>query len=111
MNRVYKSVASGNNWTAISQELGGNLNQLKIANSNNLVIYASRGGLLFKTEDGGATDWLQLPSPGGSINSIAIHPTNPEKIALATTSNSKVFVSEDGGLSWLNYKFNLQIMK
>ncbi len=107
LNRVYKSVASGNNWTAISQELGGNLNQLKIANSNNLVIYTSRGGLLFKTEDGGATDWLQLPSPGGSINSIAIHPTNPEKIAVATTSNSKVFVSEDGGLSWLNYKFNL----
>ena len=107
LNHVYKSVASGNNWTAISQELGGNLNQLKIANSNNLVIYASRGGLLFKTEDGGATDWLQLPSPGGSINSIAIHPTNPEKIAVATTSNSKVFVSEDGGLSWLNYKFNL----
>ncbi len=107
LNHVYKSVASGNNWTAISQELGGNLNQLKIANSNNLFIYASRGGLLFKTEDGGATDWLQLPSPGGSINSIAIHPTNPEKIAVATTSNSKVFVSEDGGLSWLNYKFNL----
>ena len=107
LNHVYKSVASGNNWTVISQELGGNLNQLKIANSNNLVIYASRGGLLFKTEDGGATDWLQLPSPGGSINSIAIHPTNPEKIAVATTSNSKVFVSEDGGLSWLNYKFNL----
>ena len=107
LNHVYKSVASGNNWTAISQELGGNLNQLKIANSNNLVIYTSRGGLLFKTVDGGATDWLQLPSPGGSINSIAIHPTNPEKIAVATTSNSKVFVSEDGGLSWLNYKFNL----
>ena len=107
LNHVYKSVASGNNWTVISQELGGNLNQLKIANSNNLVIYTSRGGLLFKTEDGGATDWLQLPSPGGSINSIAIHPTNPEKIAVATTSNSKVFVSEDGGLSWLNYKFNL----
>ena len=107
LNRVYKSVASGNNWTAISQELGGNLDQLKIANSNNLVIYTSRGGLLFKTVDGGATDWFQLPSPGGSINSIAIHPTNPEKIAVATTSNSKVFVSEDGGLSWLNYKFNL----
>ncbi|MDG1328416.1 MAG: T9SS type A sorting domain-containing protein [Flavobacteriaceae bacterium] len=107
LNHVYKSVASGNNWTAISQELGGNLDQLKIANSNNLVIYTSRGGLLFKTVDGGATDWFQLPSPGGSINSIAIHPTNPEKIAVATTSNSKVFVSEDGGLSWLNYKFNL----
>ena len=51
LNHVYKSVASGNNWTAISQELGGNLNQLKIANSNNLVIYTSRGGLLFKTVD------------------------------------------------------------
>ena len=107
LNQVYKSVASGNNWLAISQEFSGNLNQLKIANSNNLVIYASRGPLLFKTMDGGATDWSPLTNPGGSINSIAIHPTNPEKIAVATTSNSKVFVSEDGGLSWLSYKFNL----
>jgi len=104
---VRKSTNGGNTWNPISQNFGGNLNELKIANTNNQIIYASRGGLIYKTEDGGATDWLQLTSPGGVINSIAIHPTNPEKVALATSSSNKVFVTLDGGDTWVNYKFNL----
>ncbi len=105
--RVYKSTNLGASWTVISQNFGGNLNNLKIAPSNNQVMYASRSGLLYKTEDGGATNWIQMTSPGGIINSIAVFPTNPNKIAVATTSSNKVFVSEDGGQTWQNYKLNL----
>ncbi len=104
---VYKSINNGGAWTAISQSFNANLDHLKIAPSNNQVIYASRSGLIYKTEDGGATDWIQLPSPGGIINSVAIHPSNPNKIAVATNSSNKVFVSEDGGTTWIDYKFNL----
>ncbi len=104
---VYKSINNGGAWTAISQSFNANLDHLKIAPSNNQVIYASRSGLIYKTEDGGATDWIQLPSPGGIINSVAIHPSDPNKIAVATNSSNKVFVSEDGGITWINYKFNL----
>ncbi len=107
LNFVYKSETSGGNWTPISQNFGTNLDQLKIANSDNQIMYASRASLIFKTVDGGATNWEQLQSPGGVINSIAIHPTNPDMIALATTSSSKVFVSIDGGTTWIDYKFNL----
>ncbi len=105
--KVHKSFNRGSNWTDISQDFGGNLNNLKIAPSNNLVMYASRGSFLYKTEDGGATDWAQITSPAGAINSIAIHPSNPDKIAVALSGSAKVNVSEDGGQTWQSYLFNL----
>lgn len=104
---VHKSTNKGINWTTISQNFGQNLDEMKIAPSNNQIMYASRGGILFKTEDGGATDWIQTVNAGGSINSIAIHPTNPQKIAVTTTSAQKVRVSENGGQTWESYLFNL----
>lgn len=101
-NRVYKSANSGGSWTAISQNFGNNLDNLKIAPSDSNIMYASEGGALYRTTDGGATNWTQTANPGGAINSIAIHPTNPNKIAVATTSAAKVRVSEDGGQTWIN---------
>ncbi|MCG2419682.1 T9SS type A sorting domain-containing protein [Aequorivita sp. F47161] len=106
-NVVYKSSNFGNSWTSVSQNLGANLNNLKIAASNNQVMYASRAAFMFKTTDGGATDWSQITSPGGAINAIAIHPTNPDKIAVAVTSANRVMVSDDGGNTWTSYKKNL----
>ncbi|NQY07250.1 MAG: T9SS type A sorting domain-containing protein, partial [Flavobacteriaceae bacterium] len=104
---VYRSNNSGGSWTAISQNFGGNLNELKIASSNNQVMYASRGSNLFKTTDGGATNWSTLSGFAGNINSIAIHPTDPDKVAIATTGAQKVYVSTDGGANWNSYLYNL----
>lgn len=98
-NQVFKSTNSGGSWTAISQVFGGNLDHLKIAPSDNNVMYASRGAQLFKTSTGGGT-WQQLSGFGGVVNSIAVHPTNPDLIALATTSSLKVYISDDGGQTW-----------
>lgn len=106
-NRVYKSTNNGGTWTSISQNFGGNLDNLKIANSNNQVMYASRGSAIFKTEDGGNTSWEQKAYPVGWINSIAIHPSNPNKIAVAVTSGKRVAISNDGGETWINYRKNL----
>ena len=105
--RVVKSINGGINWTTISQDLGANLDNLKIAASNSLVMYASRGPLMYRTTDGGATDWSQITTPGGRINSIAIHPGKPNKIAVATGNNNRVYVSEDSGATWESYKKNL----
>jgi photosystem II stability/assembly factor-like uncharacterized protein len=106
-DRVYKSSNFGGSWAPISQAVGGLLSNIKIAPSNNQVMYFSRATQLYRTDDSGATDWVRMETPGGLINSIAIHPTKPNKIAVATTSDDKVFVSEDGGATWTNYKFNL----
>lgn len=105
--RVYKSTNGGGSWTSISQDFGNNLDNLKIAPSNNQIMFASRSFQLYKTEDGGATDWVRTNTPGGTINSIAIHPTNPDKIAVALVASNLVKVSEDGGDTWINYKKNL----
>ena len=106
-NIVYESSNKGISWTAISQSFGGSLDHLKIAPSNPQVMYAANGTALYKTTDGGNTSWDSMTSPGGLINSIAIHPTDPNRVAVATTSTNKVFVSDDGGVTWNNYLFNL----
>ena len=107
-NRVYKSTNSGATWTPISQSFGQNLDNLKIASSNNQIMYTSRSSFLFRTEDGGATDWVQTANPGGSrINDIAIHPTDPNRVAVAVGGGNKVMVTNDGGTTWENYSKNL----
>ena len=106
-SQVFKSTDGGSNWSPISQDFGANLNHLKIAQSNNQIMYAALGGLFFRTIDGGSTSWQQLTTFPGSINSIAIHPTNPNKIAVATTSSSKVYTSNDGGNTWVNALYDL----
>jgi photosystem II stability/assembly factor-like uncharacterized protein len=106
-NVVHKSINSGSSWTAISQAFSGDLDELKIAPSDNLIIYAANQGTIYRTLDAGLTNWETMTSPGGIINYISVHPSNPNKIAVATTSSNKVFVSEDGGATWINYKKNL----
>lgn len=105
--RVHKSTNNGGSWTTISQDFGGNLDNLKIAPSNNQIMYASRRSYLYKTEDGGSTNWKQSQLLGGWINFIAVHPTNPYKIAVASTGTDRVMISEDGGDSWVSYRKNL----
>lgn len=104
--QVFKSLNKGGNWTPISQDFGGDLSQMKIAPSDNQIIYASRGAQLYRTMDGGATDWQTMTPPGG-VNSIAIHPTDPMRIAVAVTGSLKVRVSDDGGQTWNSLTLNL----
>lgn len=105
-NRVWKSTNNGGSWTAISQVFGGNLDNLKIAPTDNNVMYTSRLNQMFKTTTGGGT-WQQLSGFAGAINSIAVHPTDPNKVAIATNSAQKVYISNDGGETWESYLKNL----
>ncbi|MBK7428316.1 MAG: T9SS type A sorting domain-containing protein [Saprospiraceae bacterium] len=105
-NQVLKSEDQGSSWVPISPDFGVNLDHLKIAPANNKIMYAAHGNVLEKTTDGGET-WESIPGIQGLINSIAVHPSYPEKIAIATTSANKVFISQNGGISWQNYKKNL----
>jgi photosystem II stability/assembly factor-like uncharacterized protein len=106
-NILYKSTDKGLTWTPSSQDFGGDLDHLKISQSNPQTMYAADGATMYKTTDGGATNWTTVTAPGGSINSIAVHPTNPNKVAVASTTGNKVYVSNDGGTTWINYKKNL----
>lgn len=107
-DQVYKSTNSGNTWTAVSQNFGGNLDHLKVAPSNSNYMYAARNGILYRNSFVGiVANWSQLSGLTGSINSIAIHPTNPNKVAVATTGAQKVYVSSNGGVTWTSYLYDL----
>nr|WP_321222943.1 T9SS type A sorting domain-containing protein [uncultured Psychroserpens sp.] len=108
-DEVYKSTNGGNTWTSVSQNFGGNLNHLKIAPSSSNYQFAARGSNLYRNTFVGTVDNWTLLSGGfsGSVNSIAIHPTNPNRVAIATTGNQRVYVSTNGGGSWTSYKLNL----
>lgn len=103
---VYKMTEKGNRFESISQTFNFQLDHLKVAKNDNKTLYASAGSELYRTTDGGASAWSVLTVPG-AINAIAIHPDNPKKIAIATTSLEKVLVSENGGNTWESYGFNL----
>ncbi|NNM22061.1 MAG: T9SS type A sorting domain-containing protein [Flavobacteriaceae bacterium] len=105
-NSIYKSEDKGVTWSAISQNLSGNQDEMKIAPSNNAIIYTSRSAILHKTIDGGTTSWVQMTTPG-AINSMAVHPTDPNRIAVAVNNGALVQVSEDGGETWQNMRLNL----
>ncbi|MDA9056484.1 T9SS type A sorting domain-containing protein [Flavobacteriaceae bacterium] len=98
---IYKSLDGGDTWTSISQDFGSTTNHLKIAPSDSNTMYAAFGSNLYKTTNGGSVgDWAQLTGFSGGINSIAIHPTDSNKLAIATNSSEKVYISSDGGQNW-----------
>lgn len=107
-NRVYKSTNNGQSWTAISQEITRNIDHIKVAPSNNDVMYFSDNFRIYRTLDGGATAWEQMSNFGGNVNSISVHPTDPMKLVVASSLQSgKIVRSNDGGETWINITENL----
>ncbi|MCA0153803.1 VPS10 domain-containing protein [Winogradskyella vincentii] len=107
-DQVYKSVDGGSNWTSISQNFGDDIDELKIAPSDNNKMYLAIDGALWYTTNGGliwSPSGLNLSS--GRINSIAVHPSDPDKIAAATTNSNKVYISTNGGLTFTPIPWDL----
>lgn len=103
--QVYKSKDKGNTWTSIGNFSTNNLNILKVAPSNNQVIYAARSnGNIWRTTNGG-TAWTQMASPGNNLAFIAIHPNNANTLWAVRqnySSGAKVYKSVNGGSTWVN---------
>jgi photosystem II stability/assembly factor-like uncharacterized protein len=107
-DEIYKSTNGGTSWVSVSQDFGPNIDHLKIAPSSSNYQYAARGSNLYRNSFVGIIDnWSALNGFSGSINSIAIHPTNPNKVAIATTGAQRVYLSSNGGNTWEPYKLNL----
>ena len=111
---IWKTTDAGATWKNTTADLP-NLATTTLAQSASspAIVYAGtgegylnvggiRGDGLFKSTDHGET-WQAVSSTSGNggfsyVNSISIHPQNPNNLIVAT--NSGIFVSHDGGLSW-----------
>ncbi|BAO76732.1 T9SS type A sorting domain-containing protein [Winogradskyella sp. PG-2] len=106
-DEVYKSLDGGASWNSISPNFIFNIDALKIAPSDNDYLYVAIGGAFWGSINGGTT-WTEATSyPGGGINSIAVHPTNPAKVAVTSSFGDKVYITNDSGATWIPYGFDL----
>jgi len=105
-NQIFKSENGGLSWDSYSPTYPFNLDHIEIAPSNPSFVYAAYGNTMIKTTINGI-GWSTVTSSLGFINSIAVHPHDQNKLAVATNANSKVFISEDGGANWESLQLNL----
>jgi len=110
-DEVKKTTNGMGSWTTISNLPGGDIKAMAISESDPGYIYVSKDEDLYRTKDGGATwDDLTGSYPYLYITYIAVHPSDPEKVAITFsgyTNGEKVYLSEDAGDSWTNISHNL----
>jgi photosystem II stability/assembly factor-like uncharacterized protein len=105
-SHVWKTTNRGVSWSIISN-IALPLSILAIAPSDPNVLYAGSGSILYRTTDGGETNWtlISRPTGAGSTTSIAVHPADPYRIWMSSSgylAGQKVFESTDGGMVWTN---------
>ncbi|WP_299604457.1 discoidin domain-containing protein [uncultured Aquimarina sp.] len=109
---LYRSNNGGSNgsWRNITSSInvGGNLDEMAIAASNNNYIYIAQEGRVWRTKNGqsNSPNWTEVSNFSGNVNFITVDPNNPERVALAATG-SRVYVSTNAGSSWTNIRGNL----
>ncbi len=102
---VYKSVDGGASWAPLAGGLEDRpYSSIVVAPDSPETVYATSthvaSSRLYRSRDGGAT-WTQLTFGGSTfLRALLLDPTDPDVLYAATTSNSDVFKSTDGGDSW-----------
>ncbi len=110
--QLWKSTDGGGSWDQISDVSNANgttMKELKIAPSNNQVIYFAYNNDLWKTDDGG-TSWTDItPSQSfNSVNYISIHPDDADRASITISGSAiKILETTDGGNSWIDISANL----
>lgn len=111
LSNVRKTTNGMSSWTTISNMGSGNISNMCICESNPDYLYVTKSESIYRTSDGGGS-WDNISSglPSLSLSYVAVHPLNPEIVAVSTsgfTSGNKVFISYDAGENWENYSANL----
>ncbi|PLX00880.1 MAG: glycosyl hydrolase [Marinilabiliales bacterium] len=109
-NGIRKTTNGMQSWTTIS-DFSNTVRQMAISESNPDYIFASWGSTIKRTKDGGDS-WSDVSDdlPANAISYIAVHPSNPELIAVSLSGydeGEKIYISEDAGDTWTNYSLNL----
>lgn len=113
--KIFKTTDGMQTWTKIGDMGGGQFDnmfyELAVAPSNSNYIYVSSKEKMWRTKNGGAS-WQLISNnmPTNWINDIAVHPDNPEKVAISYSGYghaNRVYTSSNAGNSWTNFSGNL----
>lgn len=108
--QVFKTTNSAASWFPISSGTSGTIREMAISRSNPNVIYATSGGQIYRSSNGGV-NFVGVFSglPTNIITSVAVHPDS-EDVVLVTYSGfgtGKVYRTTNGGATWTNITGNL----
>lgn len=108
-DKVWKTTDRGNSWISNSQVLSAEekLRSLAIAPSNVNVIYCADRKNIWKTTNGGATDWtsVTLTPTSNLITYITVKDSDPNTVWITYggyTETFKVLQTTNGGTNWTN---------
>lgn len=93
---VYQTQDGGGKWVRFKDGFEERRTPSFAALPNGRLLAGTVAGL--HVSDDGGKKWKRMGDPGISINEIAFHPKNPERVLLAT-EGAGVWLSEDGGTS------------
>src|SRR6185503_1400270 len=108
--QVYRSTNSGTDWTQVGNLNGDYLVDLAYAPSNPNYIYAMSPSSFFASTNGNTFNQRTNFPPSLSATAMAVSNTNPNKLWVTSSGYSdgeKVYVSNDGGVTWTNYSTGL----
>lgn len=101
--------ATGTSFTKLTGNLAGtstvSITSIGVSPANTQVIWAAKGGTLYKTTNGG-TSWSAITTlPSGTITDIVCHNTDVNKAWVCYSgyaNQNKVFMTTNQGTSWTN---------
>jgi photosystem II stability/assembly factor-like uncharacterized protein len=105
---LYRSFDRGNTWSVLATNIcgGDEIEYLKIAPSNNNIIYAGNTSGIYRSVDGGQTfTSITTGISGGAITDVAISSSNPDHIWVTLsgyTQGTRIFRSYNGGSNYIN---------
>jgi len=111
---IWRSTDNGGTFTNFSNgNIGlGQCSFIALAPSKHNVVYVSKGTILYRTTDSGAT-WSDISTtlPNNEISSFTVDPANQNRVWVCmggfNNAINKVFFSPDGGNTWQNITGNL----
>lgn len=111
--RIYKSVDRGTNWEAhpLIGVATSKIDAIAIAPSDTNVIYASKSGQIWRSDDNGVSyNDASTGLPGLFITYIAVDESDPMKVYVTlsgTSSGQRVYMSTNGGAGWASISTGL----
>ncbi|MBI2269911.1 MAG: T9SS type A sorting domain-containing protein [Bacteroidetes bacterium] len=105
-----RTAAASGSWVSLTDSvpLVDDLDEVKIAPSNNDYIYIAENASMWRTKNGQEDPplWTSITGFTGTVNYIAIDPDDPEHVAIAT-SGSRIYVTSNAGDTWTEISGNV----